>query len=61
MAKHCVVCDLKYPKQCEMCEGSNMLLDYMYQPKIVEAKCRPVEPEPDTRINISSGEDVCLA
>jgi hypothetical protein len=61
MVKKCVVCDLAYPTQCEMCKGSQSLLDVMFvdMAPIHEAKC--VEQPVDKRINIGSGEDVCLA
>ena len=62
MAKRCVVCDLPEGQTCEMCEGNHMLMSHMYQemlpdPADLEPACRLV----DTRINIGSGEDVCLA
>lgn len=59
MAKQCVVCNLPYPKQCDMCSGSPSLMDYMYHEKTEpEAMCVPVECK---KIDIGSGEDVCLA
>lgn len=59
MAKHCVVCNLPEGQTCEMCSGSESLMSYMYQELLPE-------PEPEARcveakVNIGSGEDVCLA
>lgn len=62
MPKHCVVCNLPEAQMCEMCAGEPSLTKYlMLNVEIPEPAVAIAEVQPDTRINIGSGEDVCLA
>lgn len=52
----CPVCDLPAGQACELCaESTSMFIRWLAKP---EPACAPQQQE---KINIASGEDVCLA